>query len=264
MIAEQLTAARVFDLEQPRYAGAPIHPGHVPPGYQYLLHRHHEPGGPDARTSAAGVLISSDHSGTHIDALAHQAEHLILYGARQVDSKVQTGFGFTELGAETMLPMVGRGVLIDLVRHQMKQVAPARWIPLQEVQDAANAQAVKVRRGDVVLIRTGFGRLWNKPPDYLRAPGFSGEVSQWLADAGVRAVGADNMAWDWLEGVSPVTNTSLPGHVILLARAGIHILENLFLEELGETGLNEFGFVCLPLKLQGATGSPVRPIALVG
>ena len=56
---------------------------------------------------------------------------------------------------------------------------------------------------------------------------------------------------------------SLPGHLILLVRAGIHIIEALYLEELARDGVREFAFVCLPLKLRGGTGSPVRPIALV-
>ena len=257
-----LSSARIFDLEQPRHAGAPIHPAHVPPGYQYLLHRRHEAGALEARTGAAGVLHTSEHAGTHIDGLAHQAENLTLHGGRKVDARLQTAFGFSELGMETVAPIVARGVLIDLVRHQMKPAEPARWIGLKEVQDAARSQQVEVRAGDVVLIRTGAGRLWQKPAEYLRAAGFEAAVSQWLADAKVRAVGADNVAWDWIEGVSPATGTSLPGHVILLVRSGIHILENLFLEELGEAHVGEFGFVCLPLKIQGGTGSPVRPIAL--
>ena len=78
------------------------------------------------------------------------------------------------------------------------------------------------------------------------------------------AVGADNVAWDWLEGSDPATGTPLPGHVILLVRSGIHILEHLYLEELARDRVREFTLVCLPLKIMGATGSPVRPIALVG
>lgn len=56
---------------------------------------------------------------------------------------------------------------------------------------------------------------------------------------------------------------SLPGHLILLVRHGIYIIENLNLEELARDKCYEFTFVSLPLKIQGATGSPVRPIAIV-
>jgi kynurenine formamidase len=91
----------------------------------------------------------------------------------------------------------------------------------------------------------------------------AGAVSAWLASARVLAVGADNMAWDWPAEKDEELGVTLPGHVLLLVRAGIYILENLQLEELGEAGATVFTFVCLPLKLRGATGSPVRPIALL-
>jgi kynurenine formamidase len=263
MLIGGILSARVFDLEQPRDSRSPIHPGHVPPGYQYVLHRRHEPGLPERRTSAAGVITTSEHAGTHIDAFCHQAENLRLHGDRAVDARLQTAFGFTEQGAETIAPIVARGILIDLARQAGGRVAPARWIQLDEVKEAAAAQGVEPRAGDIVLVRTGNGELWRDPTEYLRGAGLAGTVSQWLADIGVRAVGADNVAWDWIEGVDEVVGTSLPGHVILLVRHGIHILENLNLEELGAAGVGEFVFVCLPLKLRGATGSPVRPIAMV-
>ena len=79
-----------------------MHPAHVPPGFGYLLHRRHEPGGADRRTGASGILVTSDHAGTHIDALCHQAEELTLHGARHVDPRLQTSAGFTDLGIDTV------------------------------------------------------------------------------------------------------------------------------------------------------------------
>ena len=255
--------ARVFDLEQPRYNGAPVHPAHVPPGYSYLLHRRHEKGAPERRTGAAGVLITSEHAGTHIDAFCHQAEDLAMHGGRSVEGGVQTQFGFRELGAETIEPIIARGLLIDLVRHRGEPVEPGRWISLEEVQAAAAAVGVEPAAGDVVLVRTGNGANWAHPELYVRGSGLAAAVSTWLAERGVRAVGADNMAWDWPGEADAELGVTLPGHVILLVRTGVHILENLLLEELGEAGATSFTFVCLPLKIGGATGSPVRPVALV-
>src|SRR5712692_4620661 len=83
-LLEALGAARVFDLEQLRFAGAPSHPAHAP-GFNYFLHRHHARGGPEARTSASGLVVMPEHSGTHIDALSHQAENLILHGGLHID-----------------------------------------------------------------------------------------------------------------------------------------------------------------------------------
>ncbi len=254
-----LASVRVFDLEQPRWAGAPIHPGHVPPGFSYLLHRRHEAqsASPDGRTGSAGTLITSEHAGTHIDALSHQAVDLKLCGG--VDARTAaTAFGYTQLGVETIAPIVARGWLIDLGAVELD-----RWVGLDELRRAADAQDVRPGAGDVVLVRTGSGAHWSDPERYLRAAGMKGEVSQWLADAGVLAVGADNMAWDRASGEDPDLGFSLPGHVILLVRSGVYIIENVFLEELAGAGAHEFTFFCAPLKIRGATGSPVRPVALV-
>jgi kynurenine formamidase len=90
-----------------------------------------------------------------------------------------------------------------------------------------------------------------------------GDVSRWLAGIGVHAVGADNMAWDVIGLWDDIDGCTLPGHLVLLARRGIYIIENLMLEDLAAAGVREFTFVCTPLKFTGATGSPVRPIALV-
>jgi kynurenine formamidase len=259
-LLQHIDELEIFDLEQPRRAEAPIHPVHVPPGYQYLLHRSHLRPSPERRTGAAGVLISSDHAGTHIDALCHQAWDSTLNGDRKA-ADVETPLGFQELGAETIPPFVARGVLIDLVRHRQSPVEPGRWITLDEVQAAAVTQDVEPKSRDVVLIRTGAGSLWDRPDDYRQASGMAAEVSEWLAAIGVRAVGADNVAWDLPDEKDP-SGVSLPGHITLLIRNGIHIVENLFLEELGRAELNEFLFVCLPIKLSGATASPVRPIAV--
>jgi kynurenine formamidase len=258
-MSSDLPGRRVFDLEQPRYAAAPIHPGHVPPGFSYLLHRRHEAGAasPDGRTGSAGTIITSEHAGTHIDALSHQAVDLKLCGGVDA-SAVATAFGYRELGVETIAPIVTRGWLVDL-----GDVEPGRWIGLEEVRGAADVQGVRPMAGDVVLVRTGNGANWADPDRYLAGAGMTGQVSEWLAGAGVIAVGADNMAWDCSNGVDPDLGIGLPGHVILLVRHGVYIIENLFLEDLAAAGAHEFTFVCTPLKIRGATGSPVRPIALV-
>jgi kynurenine formamidase len=256
-VATNLDKLRVFDLEQPRRNDSPLHPAHQPPGSSYLMHRRHLRDAPERRTGASGVWVTTEHTGTHIDALAHQAEDVKLFGGQDA-TVAQTPVGFTELGIETVAPIICGGWLIDL-----GVVEPGRWIELEEVRGAAERQGVSPEAGDVVLVRTGNGVHWADAARYLRGSGMRGAVSEWLASMGVLAVGADNMAWDWPGGVDPDYGISLPGHAVLLVRAGVYIVENLFLEELSAAGANYFTFVCLPLKLVGATGSPVRPIALV-
>jgi kynurenine formamidase len=87
-------------------------------------------------------------------------------------------------------------------------------------------------------------------------------ASYWLADRRVLAVGADNMAWDVPGMRDPELGCLMPGHLILLARRGIYIIENLRLDELAVARGYHFDFVCTPLKFVGATGSPVRPLAI--
>jgi kynurenine formamidase len=256
-LLESLEAARLFDLEQLRYAGAPSHPAHFP-GFNYFLNRHHARGAAEARTGASGIVVMPEHSGTHIDALAHQAENLTLHGGVHVDSGVQTSVGFKQLGVDTMAPLIARGVLLDVAGD--RRLDPEYAITAGDLERAAR---VEIRKGDVVLVRTGYGALWSKPDEYLRAAGVSAAGSRWLVDKQVQAVGADNMAFDVM-GASPdpELNVTLPGHILLLVRAGIPIIENLNLEELAAANVYEFAFVCLPLKMRGATGSPVRPIAI--
>ena len=258
-LLDALASSRVFDLEQLRSAGAPSHPAHQP-GFNYFLHRQHARGGGEARTGASGIVVMPEHSGTHIDGLSHQAENLILHGGVHVDSKVQTSAGFRVLGIETMRPLVARGVLLDVAGA--RRLPAEHAITAEELQAAASRAGVEVGRGDVALVRTGYGALWAEPAEYLRGPGVSAAGSRWLIEQKVAAVGADNLAWDVMGPIDPELGVTLPGHILLLVRAGIPIIENLNLEELAAAGVHEFLFVCLPLKMRGATGSPVRPIAI--
>ena len=66
-----------------------------------------------------------------------------------------------------------------------------------------------------------------------------------------------------LHGVLVHAYVLMDNHVHLLVTHGIHIIENLNLEELAAAGHREFGFVGIPLKFRGATGSPIRPLALI-
>jgi len=266
-LAEQLRSARVYDLEQPRFAGMPIHPSHWP-GYFYALHRRHRdtyrPASHGPRSSASGVLTMMEHSGTHVDALCHQAHELRLFGGIGVD-ETETPAGFSQLGIETVPPLLGRGVLLDVCGHKDERVLPAKYgISADDLASCATAQGVEVRTGDVLLVRTGYGALWRGDEQtYLDAAGVSKSGTLWAAEQGVVAVGADNMAWDTPDERDPETGATLFGHVYLLPQKGIYILENVNLEELARDRQYQFAFVGIPLKFQGATGSPLRPLALV-
>jgi kynurenine formamidase len=263
---EQIGRARVFDLEQPRFAGMPIHPAHKP-GYFYGLHRRHrdtyrpEQHGP--RSGASGVLTMMEHSGTHIDALCRQAADLKFHGDVPVES-VERSDGYRALGAETIRPLLARGVLLDVAGFKQVEILPPHYaITAADLDACARAAGVEVQPGDVLLVRTGYAKCWADEATYLSAAGVGKSGNIWASGKRVVAVGADNMAWDAMHERDPETNMTLFGHVHLLVTHGIHIIENLDLEELAASGHRVFSFVGVPLKLRGATGSPIRPLALV-
>jgi kynurenine formamidase len=256
------SASRIYDLEQPRYFGSPVHRNHMP-GLIYSLHRRHEQGASEARTSASGFVSMPEHSGTHIDALCHQAEEMHLYGGQEVNLEVQTPAGFTVLGVETIPPLITRGVLLDVARYKaVQRIEVGHPITRADLEETARSEGIAIGEGSIVLVRTGNGAIWHDTTAYLLAAGISADASSWLASQRVLAVGADNVAWDDLSVIDPDLKVSLPGHLILLVRHGIYIIENLNLEDIARDRCYEFTFICLPLKIQGATGSPVRPIAV--
>ena len=198
----------------------------------------------------------AEHSGTHIDALCHQAENLEMYGGVRVDAR----------GADA------RGLHAARDRHGARRCSRAACcstardaghaIGAEDLERAA--EGLEITPGDVILVRTRRGRaVGTTRTRSSAAGGIDAERRRAGApSAQPLAVGADNMAWD-VPGEDDPELGSLPGHLILLVREGIYIIEALNLEELARDGVREFAFACLPLKLRGGTGSPVRPIALV-
>ena len=122
-LIDLLRTAHVYDLEQPRFAGMPIHPAHRP-GYHYALHRRHrdtyQPDAHGPRSSASGTLTMMEHTGTHIDALCHQALELRMFGGVATDS-AETPAGFRQLGIETVPPLIQPHVFGDRFQTRLVQ-----------------------------------------------------------------------------------------------------------------------------------------------
>jgi len=142
-----------------------------------------------------------------------------------------------------------------------KTVLPNAFpIGSQELEKAKKRQAVRIKPGDVVLVRSGWARFWKDPSKYVAhekgAPGVTLEGAEWLARYRMAFTGSDTTAYE----KTPAPD--LPVHVFLLTQMGIQILEMLNLEELARDKVYEFLFVALPLKIVGGTASPVRPIAI--
>lgn len=255
-------SGRVFDLEQPRTQDMPLLPPQKP-GFNYFLHRHHE----DEyeltapRATASGLIVSPDHSGTHIDALCHQSEDLFVCGVPV--GEVQTARGFTRFGAEEIPPILSPGVLLDVAASKdREELEPRYQITAVDLEECCRRQGVTVEAGNVVLVRTGSGAHWGDPDRYLASAGVASDASRWLAERHVLAVGADNVAWDLMGVEDPETGVVLLGHLILLVRRRIYIIENMFLEGLAAAKAHRFDFVCASPGFAGATGAPVRPLAI--
>jgi len=204
------------------------------------------------------AVSGSVHQGTHIDGLAHIVHGGRIFGG-VAESVARGPAGWTYHGAETIAPIVGRGVLIDVVAARGMQLEGSEAIGWNELASVAAHQRVRVGEGDIVLVRTGkTAQLGRDRERFLeRWPGITTDAAIWLADQGMVALGTDTGSEP-----QPVIDPTRTVHVELLMRRGIHLLEWLDLEALAGSGRREFLFVAAPLKMRGATGSWLRPIAI--
>ncbi|MEQ8964976.1 MAG: cyclase family protein [Azospirillaceae bacterium] len=212
-------------------------------------------------------LAISDHSGTHIDQLNHvgqrqeDGEFLVYNGIKNKD--IIDTFGTTRLGAESMPPMIARGILIDVAGHKGEDILPAGYaIQPDELDAALAAQGTEVRRGDVVLVHTGWGKHWNDADTTLSGePGLGKACAEWAIEHDIICWGLDQFATDPIPFEFP--GEALPMHIAMLTKAGIRLMENVRMTEIVDNRIYEFLIIAAPLKIKGATGSPVRLVALV-
>jgi kynurenine formamidase len=220
-----------------------------------------------APASAAAELVTmAAHTGTHIDALCHVGEvqdgDVKLYaGDNQVVSAAkQVNYqGQTHLSIADMPPIITRAVLVDVAGYKGMDVLPDSYvISAAEIQQTLAAQNTTIKAGTAVMIRTGFykhlasGNVASR--DSIAGIGL--EAAQWLYQQGMILAGADNMT---VEAIPPMDHAV---HRFLLVHHGITHLENLYLEELAAKQVYESLLIVTPLRLQGATGSWVHPIAI--
>lgn len=257
-VIEQLLSAKVYDLAQPYFVGMPHFPTH-PPFLFSLTREHGDQVGPNRMSSAADAMALSAHTGTHIDALCHFSCGGRFHGGVEC-AGAQSYAGVRAHAAETIAPILRRGVLLDIAAGLgVQELDPAFTVTPEHLEAASARSRVEIRRGDVVLLRTGWGRNFESPRKYLpdaTSPGPGLEGGRWLSSRGIFAAGSDTMTFE------QAPNPAMPVHVHLLVECGIHIIENLDLEELARDRVREFFFVAAPLKIRGGTGAPMRPVAL--
>lgn len=271
-----LKAARTFDLSFTWNEQVPVL-GLNPP-YSFALNRTHKMTHeifgqvPGSRVSWASEIMyfSGQHGAPTIDAIGHIGRDLKLHGG--VDAVAATsspgGIG-NNLGIDSFPVdlMVNRAVFVDVARHVAGGAAdplpPGFEITARHLEDTATAQRVDVSKGDSLLIRTGWGQLFGKDnAKYLgeQSPGPGQDAAKWIIAKGVRLAGDDTATFEKRPAAYGKELFSV--HMMLLADNGIYIVENLNLEPLSAAKAHAVALVITPLKIQGASGSPLRAIAL--
>lgn len=271
-ILSRIASGKSYDLSVEYFVGMPSFHALGDPPYQYWLT--HTPNGTivdnpngmgeamNRKVSYTGDAISMyTHMGTHIDALNH-------FG---LNGKIWNGYspeehlgdkGWKKTGAETIPIIIARGVLIDIRSAKGERLLPNYRITAEDIKEALKKQHLALQPGDVVLIRTGQAQYYQQASEYLdNYPGISLDAVKWLVeDQQIMLLGADNLS---LEAFPPErADNWVPIHTYLLAEKGMMFIEQMNLEPLAEDRVFEFAFIASSLKLRGASGAPMRPIAL--
>lgn len=200
--------------------------------------------------------------GTQLDGFTHQTIGNSLYNCVRMD-EVATRTGFAKLGIEKVGALMTRGVLIDVAAlKNVEMLGETYEITAADLQAALRREQLTLQPGDAVIVNTGWGRLWNRDNGrYMKTePGIGIGAAEWLAAQNPMLVGSDNWGVEVVHNPDPKLNE--PVHQIMLVIHGIHLIESLKLDELTARQAYEFAFVVEPLKMQGATGSTVAPIAI--
>jgi kynurenine formamidase len=201
------------------------------------------------------------HTGTHIDTLNHFGYNGRIWNNFSASEHLGSRHWLVA-GAEKQPPIMARGIMLDIAALKGVDCLPDSYgIGAADIQDCLRHQRIQLAVGDVVLIRTGRMKYWPDAERFMpREPGLNLEGAKFLARAGAMLIGADNLGLEQMPSADPENWQVV--HTYLMAEAGIPIMEIVYLEELSAERVYEFLLVGACLKLRGATGSPIRPLAL--
>jgi kynurenine formamidase len=234
-LASSISKPTIIDLSRPLSHRSPCHPFHPP--FVMTAWDTHQPktAGKTTLRSASYYISMSDHAGTHIDAPKHFDP---TPGALSVDRMPLTDF-YTE------------AICLDLSHVELKAS-----ISVSEMEDALTKSGQQIKDGDTVLLYMAFNkRVSTSDPRWQHDfPGLALESVHWLADKGCKIFG--------VEAISPAPEGELnfQAHNACGERGITHMegLDNLE----AVVGKGRFRFMAFPLRLVGASGSPVRAVAL--
>ncbi|MGK0298235.1 MAG: kynurenine formamidase [Gammaproteobacteria bacterium] len=218
---------------------------------------------PKAGTRVASeelVITELGQIGTQIDGFAHQMHGDSFYNCFKF-SDIATRTGYSKLGIENVGTLISRGVLVDIAA--LKGVAMLEQdyvISTTDIQSALDKQNVSLQAGDAVIINTGWGknRGINNSNYGSNTPGIDAEAGLWLVKQQPILLGSDTCCVEFRS----AKNRRLDVHSMMLIEHGIYLIENMELEALAAANVYEFLFIVQPLKIKGATGSAVAPVAI--
>jgi kynurenine formamidase len=254
-------ATRVYDLAVRLEVGMTRHPAHPP--YAFTLTKEHSdfPYG-NGITAVSEAFTMGAHVGTHVDALGHVAYCGEIHGGIEIAGRHSLAGGLEVGSAEEIPPLIGPGHLIDAEELFGRELTIEDDIGVAELS-AWFDEHTPPGPGSIVLIRTGWMKYWDDVNKYIGIqiglPGLTREGAEWLSERGILAVGSDTMNLERKK----VGVVCLDVHRHLLVERGIYIMESLQLEQAAAGGVRDFTFFASPLRLKGATGSPLRPLAVV-
>lgn len=235
------------------------------------------------------VLLHTQYS-TQWDSLAHRGSVFDVKGDGNPQPVYYNGYRAGEdlvydgetscaskLGIEHMAEhgVQGRAVMVDL---HSKYGNDAKAVGYDDLMAVMKEQNVSVEPGDILCLWTGLDNLileGEKNPDpaikhaCAALNGWDEKLLDWIVESGVAAIVSDNIAVEVIQRPLPACHcgTSLPLHDLCLFKLGVHLGELWHLAELSEwlraNGRNRFLLTAPPLRLTGAVGSPVTPIATV-
>src|SRR5262245_39331009 len=258
--AKLIKTGEVIELAHVLSAQMPLSPGRI---FNMQVKRTAAPLGTNQRTGNEEIITSEmGQVGTQFDGFAHQSHNNVHYNCFKT-ADIATRNGFSKLGIQNVGMLMTRGVLLDIAGLKgVELLAVTYAITVADLEAAMKKQNISLQPGDAVIMNTGWGKLWGKDNAKYRSgnPGIGVQAAEWLIAKDPMLLGADAPPVE----VSPNPDKllALPVHQITLVNHGVHLLENLKLEELAAKGVSEFAFIMQPLKLQGATGSTVAPVAV--
>ena len=208
------------------------------------------------------ILSEIGQVGTQFDGFAHQTYRNQHYNCFKTDEIAGRG-GFNKLGVENVPAFITRGVLIDVAGFKGVEMLGDNYeVTVDDLEGALKKQNMTLKAGDAVIVHTGWGKIYGKEnARYVKScPGLGVKAAQWIIEKNPILLGADN--WPVEVAPNPDPQLSLPVHQLALVVNGVHLLENMKLDELVQKQAYEFAFMMQPLKIQGGTGSTVSPIAV--